>query len=143
MSSPHPRKLVVAALVGDGRGRVLVTRRRPDQPLPDQWEFPGGKIEPGEAPEAALARELVEEIGARVEVGTVWDVLHHWYPTYEVLMLVYPCRLAAGDTPRAIEVADLAWAYPTDLDRYDILPADRPLIERLQREGLPAFLAAI
>jgi 8-oxo-dGTP diphosphatase len=132
--------LVVAALVGDGDGRVLITRRRPDQPLPDQWEFPGGKIEPGESPAHALARELAEEIGVRVEVGTIWDVLHHQYPAYEVLMLVYPCRLAVASTPRCIQVADLAWARPDELDRYDILPADRPLIDRLVREGLPPDL---
>jgi 8-oxo-dGTP diphosphatase len=135
------RKLVVAALVIDDEGRVLITRRRPDQPLPDQWEFPGGKIEPGESPQRALARELAEEIGARVVVGTIWDVLHHEYPAYEVLMLVFPCRLVAGDEPRALEVADLAWVRPADLHRYDILPADRPLIERLVREGPPQIPA--
>jgi 8-oxo-dGTP diphosphatase len=135
------RKIVVAALVCDADGRVLITRRRPDQPLPDQWEFPGGKIEPGESPQRALARELAEEIGARVAVGTIWDVLHHQYPTYEVLMLVFPCRLLAGDEPRALQVADLAWVRPAELHRFDILPADRPLIERLVREGTPPLPA--
>jgi len=135
------RKIVVAALVCDDDGRILITRRRPDQPLPDQWEFPGGKIEPGESPQRALARELVEEIGVRVAVGTVWDVLHHQYPSYEVLMLVFPCRLRAGEEPRALQVADLAWVRPSELDRFDILPADRPLIERLVREGAPRLPA--
>ncbi|HUS67710.1 MAG TPA: (deoxy)nucleoside triphosphate pyrophosphohydrolase [Kofleriaceae bacterium] len=142
MSEPvAARKIVVAALVCDADGRVLITRRRPDQPLPDQWEFPGGKIEPGESPQRALARELDEEIGARVAVGAIWDVLHHQYPTYEVLMLVFPCRLLAGDEPRALQVADLAWVRPTELHRFDILPADRPLIERLVREGTPPLPA--
>ena len=141
MNEPSARVLVVAALVGDDRGRILITRRRPDQPLPDQWEFPGGKIEPRESPQRALARELAEEIGARVAVGTIWDVLHHQYPAYEVLMLVFPCRLLAGDEPRAIQVADLAWVTPAEMSRYDILPADRPLIERLVREGPPRLPA--
>jgi 8-oxo-dGTP diphosphatase len=141
-SSPGQPKLVVAALCGTADGRVLLTRRRPDQPLPDQWELPGGKIEPGEAPDEALVRELVEELGARVEVGPVWDVLHHRYPDGAVLMLVYACRLLPGESPRCLEVADLAWVAPDDLDGYDVLAADRPLLDRLRSEGLPGFCTA-
>ena len=132
-------KLVVAALVTDEAGRILLTRRRPDQPLPDQWEFPGGKMEPGESPEEALVRELSEEIGVRPEVGPVWDVLYHRYPDDAVLMLVYACRLAPGDEPRCLEVQTLAWARRDELAAYDILPADRPLVARLEREGPPAI----
>ena len=130
-------KLVVAALVTDAVGRILLTRRRPDQPMPDQWEFPGGKMEPGESPEEALVRELSEEIGVRPEVGPVWDVLYHRYPDYDVLMLVYACRLAPGAEPRCLEVGALTWARRDELVAYDILPADRPLVARLEREGPP------
>lgn len=132
-------KLVVAALVTDNAGRVLITRRRPDQPMPDQWEFPGGKMEPGESPEEALVRELSEEIGVRSQVGPVWDVLYHRYPDYDVLMLVYACRLAPGAEPRCLEVGALAWARRDELAGYDMLPADRPLVARLEREGPPAI----
>jgi 8-oxo-dGTP diphosphatase len=132
---PRDRKLVVAGLCVDGE-RVLITQRRADQPLPLQWEFPGGKIEPGEAPEVALARELREEIGVEVEIGRVWDVLFHAYPAYDVLMLVYRCRIVDGPA-RAIEVADLAWCTTSALGAYDILPADAPLIRRLVDEGIP------
>ena len=138
-TAQHP-VLVVAGLVGDGRGKVLLTRRRPDQPMPDQWELPGGKMEPGEAPEAALVRELVEELGARVEVGPIWDVLFHQYPDRAVLILVYACRLLPGEIVRCVEVADLAWVTPSELDAgLDVLPADRPLVDRLRREGPPGF----
>ena len=132
------RKLVVAGLiVGDDR-RVLITQRRADQALPLQWEFPGGKVEPGEAPVAALARELAEELGARVSVGRIWDVLFHAYPDFDLVMLVYACRLAPGSEPRAVEVADLAWVATDELPgAWDILPADRPLVERLVAEGPP------
>jgi len=130
------RKLVVAGLcVRDDR--VLITQRRADQPLPLQWEFPGGKIEPGEAPEIALARELREELGVAVHVGRVWDVLFHAYPDYDVLMLVYACRIVDGE-PACVEVADLAWCRSDELARYDILPADAPLVRRLEIEGAPA-----
>ena len=138
-SSPLPRKLVVAGLIVDERGQVLISQRRADQALGGLWEFPGGKIEPGEAPADALARELVEELGAAVDVGQVWEVLHHEYPTFELLMIVYRCRLRAGETARAVEVADLRWVAATDLPAADILPADRPLVERLVAEGPPAW----
>ncbi len=138
-SSPLPRKLVVAGLIVDERGQVLISQRRADQALGGLWEFPGGKIEPGEAPADALARELVEELGAAVDVGQVWDVLHHAYPTFELLMIVYRCRLRAGQTARAVEVADLRWVPAANLPADDILPADRPLVERLVAEGPPAW----
>lgn len=139
MSEPRARKLVVAGLVVDDAGRVLITQRAATWSLPLQWEFPGGKVEPGEAPAAALERELVEEIGARVEVGRIWDVLFHAYPTFDLVMLVYQCRLLPGEVARVVEVADLAWVSTSELPgTWDILPADRPLIDRLIAEGPPA-----
>jgi 8-oxo-dGTP diphosphatase len=122
--------LVVAALVQNEAGEILLTQRREDQDLPLYWELPGGKIEPGEAPEAALVRELREELGADADVGRVWDVLYHDYPGYDVYMLVYECRLR--DAPRAVEVKDVAWVAPSRLGDYRILPADAPLMARLR-----------
>lgn len=132
----NPRKLVVAGLILGDDGRVLITQRRADQALALLWEFPGGKVEPGEAPVAALERELREEIGVTVAVGRIWDVLFHAYPTFDLVMLVYACRIVDG-APRAVEVADLAWVAPGELGGWDILPADRPLVERLRVEKLP------
>lgn len=138
MSEPRPRKLVVAGLIIGRDGRVLITQRRADQAMPLQWEFPGGKVEPGESPAAALVRELVEELGVTVEVGRIWDVLFHAYPAFDLVMLVYACRIVAGE-PRPVEVAALEWVATSQLPgAWDILPADRPLIERLVREGLPS-----
>ena len=141
------RTLVVAGLIVGDDGRILITQRRPEQALGGKWEFPGGKVEPGEAPVAALARELVEEIGVTVAVGRIWDVLFHAYPEFDLVMLVYVCRIitslpgadirSSGGAPRAVEVADLAWVSPGDLGEWDILPADRPLVERLGVESLP------
>ncbi len=130
------RTLVVAGLMVRGDGRVLITQRRADQALPLQWEFPGGKVEPGEAPVAALPRELAEEIGVTVEVGRIWDVLFHAYPAFDRVMLVYACRIVDGEA-RPVEVAAVEWVPPAELSRWDILPADRPLVERLVHEGPP------
>jgi 8-oxo-dGTP diphosphatase len=121
-----------------GDRRVLIAQRRADQALPLQWEFPGGKVEPGESPERALARELAEELGIAARVGRIWDVLFHPYPEFDLVMLVYACAIDRG-TPRAIEVAAVAWVAPDDLARWDILPADRPLVDRLAREGPPVI----
>ena len=134
----NERKLVVAGLIADG-GRVLITQRRADQSLPLQWEFPGGKVEPGEAPVAALVRELAEEIGVVVEVGGIWDVLFHAYPAFDLVMLVYACRISDGK-PAAVEVADVAWVAVEELPTWDILPADRPLVDRLVDEGPPPWM---
>jgi 8-oxo-dGTP diphosphatase len=130
------RKLVVAGLIVRD-GRLLITQRTQPPALAGNWEFPGGKIEEGEAPEVALARELREEIGVDVRVGRIWDVLFHRYPDFDLIMLVYACAIADGE-PRAVDVGDLAWVLPVELPRWDILPADRPLVERLRTEGLPS-----
>jgi len=129
------RTLVVAGLIVGDDGRILITQRRADQALGGKWEFPGGKVEPGEAPVAALARELAEEIGVTVAVGRIWEVLFHAYPEFDLVMLVYVCRI--NGAPSAVEVADLAWVAPRDLACWDILPADRPLVERLGADGVP------
>jgi 8-oxo-dGTP diphosphatase len=141
MSSPARRRLlVVAGLLADPHGKVLFSQRRADQAHPLAWELPGGKLEDGESPEVALARELREELAVEVAVGPVWEVLFHAYPDFDVLMLVYPCRLAAGQVPRCAQVADLAWRVPGDLEGLAVLPADAPLVERLATEGLPPYL---
>ena len=136
MTAPRVRKLVVAGLIIGDDHRILITQRRADQELPLLWEFPGGKVEPGESPVAALVRELDEEIGVTIAVGRIWEVLFHAYPAFDLVMLVYVCRIVEG-TPRAVEVADLAWVAAHDLRRWDILPADRPLVDRLGVENLP------
>jgi 8-oxo-dGTP diphosphatase len=136
VTESRKRTLVVAGLVIGSDRRILITQRRADQALPLLWEFPGGKVEAGEAPIDALVRELTEELGITVRVGRIWDVLFHAYPAFDLVMLVYPCWIIAGE-PRAVEVADLAWSRADELVRWDILPADRPLVERLTAEGPP------
>ena len=125
----RPRKLVVAALVRD-RSKILMSRRRADQPMPNLWEFPGGKVEPGEAPTDALAREVREELGCEVAVGRIHEVVFHAYPEFDLYMLVYEARLTGG-TPRALDVAEVAWVEAAHLPALDLLPADYPLARAL------------
>jgi 8-oxo-dGTP diphosphatase len=129
VSGERPRKLVVAALIREGR-RVLMSRRRADQPMPLLWEFPGGKVEPGEHPEAALAREVREELGCTVAVDRIFEVVFHPYPAFDLVMLVYAARIVEG-TPRPVEVAEVDWIEASRLPGLDLLPADYPLAEAL------------
>ena len=131
----RPRKLVVAALIRRG-GRILVSQRRADQAMPLLWEFPGGKVEAGESPTEALAREVREELGCDVEVGRIDDVVFHAYPTFDLYMLVYACAVVRGE-PAPVEVAQLAWVTPAELPALDLLPADFPLARRLAGEAVP------
>lgn len=134
----RPRKLVVAALCQDGTGAVLLSKRRPDQAMPNLWELPGGKIEPDELPEEALRRELREELAVEAEIGAIYEVIGHRYPEFDLLMLVYACRL--DRPPMAREVAEVRWVPPEKLLELSILPADLPLIERLMREHRPVAI---
>jgi 8-oxo-dGTP diphosphatase len=111
-----------------------MSRRRADQPMPLLWEFPGGKIEPGESPQAALVREVREELGCELSVGAIFDVVFHAYPDFDLYMLVYAGVIAAG-TPRAVEVAEIAWVSAADLPKLELLPADYPLADALARAG--------
>jgi 8-oxo-dGTP diphosphatase len=123
------RKLVVAALVRDGT-KVLMSRRRPDQPMPGLWEFPGGKVEPGESPIEALEREVNEELGCAVAVGRIHEVVFHPYGDFDLYMLVYEASISSG-TPRAVQVAEVAWIEAARLPELDLLPADYPLARAL------------
>ena len=124
----HPRKLVVAGLCRRA-GRILLTRRRADQPMPLLWELPGGKIEEGEDPRDALRREIGEELGVRARVGRPADVIFFRYRDFDLLMMVFACRVFGE--PRPLEVAAVRWVEPGRLAEYKCLPADRALLRRL------------
>ncbi|MCA9538536.1 MAG: 8-oxo-dGTP diphosphatase MutT [Myxococcales bacterium] len=113
--------------------RYLISRRPAGTHLADWWEFPGGKLESGEAPAEALVRELREELGVEVEVGDVFAVGHHAYPEREVVLLVYDARIIGGE-PTCREVAEFRWVTAAELIALELPPADRPVIDRLRRE---------
>jgi 8-oxo-dGTP diphosphatase len=123
-----PNVIVGAAMLLDGR--VLACERSRPPETAGWWEFPGGKVEPGETDEAALARECVEELGVRVEVGARVgaDVP---LPGGRAVLRVFAVRLLDGDLPRPLEHAALRWLGPDELDSVPWLPADRPIVAEL------------
>jgi 8-oxo-dGTP diphosphatase len=121
--------LVVAAAVVEREGRIMLCQRLPNAHNALKWEFPGGKLEAGESPEAALARELWEELGVRVAVGRVRDAVYYRYPDRDVLLLFYGCAIVEGE-PRTVECNAIAWATPEALPGYDFAGADLAFVER-------------
>ncbi|MFT9360162.1 8-oxo-dGTP diphosphatase MutT [Acetobacter okinawensis] len=129
------RKLVLvsAAALIDVRGHILLARRPEGKSMAGLWEFPGGKVEPGETPEAALVRELHEELGLDMARACLapFTFASHAYPGFDLLMPLYICRRWQG-TPTAREGQKLAWVAPSALRDYAMPEADLPFIPLLQ-----------
>ena len=124
--------LVVACALVDADGRVLIAQRPAGKPMAGLWEFPGGKVEDGEAPEQSLIRELKEELGIVVKEACLAPLTFasHVYPDFHLLMPLYVCRRWEGQII-ATEGQTLAWVKPNRLRDYDMPPADVPLISHL------------
>ena len=134
ISRDVPRSTIVAAAaLVDGDGRVLVQRRPAGAELAGLWEFPGGKLEPGESPEAALVRELREELGIDVDMERLAPACFASEPRADrhLLLLVFICRKWRG-VPAALQAAELKWLRPAELYALEMPPADRPLIGLLE-----------
>ncbi len=132
-AAPGRVVLVVAVALIDAQGRILLARRPEGKKMAGLWEFPGGKMEKGETPEAALARELHEELGIETAPRDFAPFVFasHAYDSFHLLMPVFLCRRWKGE-PRGREGQKLAWVAPADLVEYPMPPADRPLIPMLR-----------
>ena len=133
MTPARPIVLVVAVALVDVDGRVLIARRPEGKTMEGLWEFPGGKVEDGETPEAALIRELKEELDIDMEQSCLAPLTFasHTYDEFHLLMPLYVCRVWQG-TPEAREGQELAWVSPRRLRDYPMPPADRPLVAMLR-----------
>jgi 8-oxo-dGTP diphosphatase len=129
VSEPLKTVLVVAVALVDADGRVLIAQRPEGKQLAGLWEFPGGKVEPDERPEAALIRELKEELGIDVKEACLAPFVFtsHAYESFHLLMPLYLCRRWSG-TVQAREHAALKWVRPNRLRDYPMPPADEPLV---------------
>ena len=128
-----PRLVLVAACaLVDADRRVLIARRPPGKPLAGLWEFPGGKVEPGETPEDAVIRELHEELGVKIDVPCLAPLTFasHSYETFHLLMPLFVCRRWRND-PVAREGQETKWVRANRLRSFPMPPADEPLISHL------------
>jgi 8-oxo-dGTP diphosphatase len=126
--APFRLVLVAACVLLDQDGRILIAKRPEGRTLAGLWEFPGGKVEPGEAPEPALIRELAEELGISIAPAdlTPLTFASHAYPDFHLLMPLYLCRRWQGEVV-AHEGQELRWVKPDTLGAYAMPPADEPL----------------
>jgi mutator protein MutT len=120
----------VTAAIIERDGAVLIARRPAGGRHPGAWEFPGGKVEPGESPRQCLAREMVEEMEVTVEVAGELARVRHHYPDLVIDLIAFRCEITRGQ-PADIGCDAHAWAEPGSLGDYDLLPADRELVELL------------
>ncbi|GAA3766476.1 (deoxy)nucleoside triphosphate pyrophosphohydrolase [Microbacterium kribbense] len=127
--------VVGAAIIRDGL--ILCAQRGAGSVLAGLWEFPGGKIEPGETARAALSREIAEELQCEVTVGAQLTRTIHDYDFGTVVLTTFACRLTAG-TPRLTEHAAMRWLAPAELDLLEWAPADIPTVRLLQHPSAPA-----
>ncbi|NIJ19129.1 8-oxo-dGTP diphosphatase [Sphingomonas naasensis] len=126
--------LVVAVALVDAEGRVLVQQRPPGKPMAGLWEFPGGKVEPGEVPEAALVRELAEELGIEAEPGALTPIAFasETLGARHLLLLLYRADAWQG-TPEPRHASALRWVHPAAMRALAMPPADVPLVDALER----------
>ena len=125
---------IVCAALADGDGKVLLQQRPLGKAMAGLWEFPGGKIDDGESPEAALARELNEELGLEVAPADLHPLgfASHRYDRFHILLLLYLCRIWRG-APAALEGQALAWVAPAAMSAYPMPAADEPLVAMLRK----------
>lgn len=128
-ASDNPKIRVVAAVIEE-RGRYLITQRRPVAVLPLLWEFPGGRVEPGETDAAALAREVSHRLGVTVSVGKLISYISHPYERYSVDLHLYGCTIQVGQ-PSAVNVHAFAWVESDAFDDYPFTPADEVSVAAL------------
>lgn len=124
---------VVAAIICH-EGKIFCTQRGYGD-FKDGWEFPGGKVEPGETPEQAIVREIQEELGAEIAVDSFYEQVEYDYPTFHLSMGCYLCHVVSGHLT-LLEHEAATWLAPSELGTLDWLPADAGVVERLQRSEI-------
>ena len=126
--STRPIRVVAAVIAREGR--YLITQRRPTALLPLLWEFPGGRVEPGESDAEALAREVKHRLGVGVKVGSLISFVSHKYDRYTVDLHLYECAIVSGE-PVERNVLAFQWVTSRDFDRFPFTPADEASMSKL------------
>jgi len=125
-------KLVTAAIIINN-GKVLIAQRAENQQLAGKWEFPGGKVEPGETPEECLKREIKEELGINIEVNDFFGESTYHYDTGTIKLLAYKSQWIDGECKLSVH-SRIKWVKPYELENYDFAPADIYFVNKLKEE---------
>jgi 8-oxo-dGTP diphosphatase len=121
------KRLFVSCAIIERSGLVLAARRSPAMAQPDKWEFPGGKLKPGETPAASLIREIQEELAVTIEVTEALPPSDYDYPAFALTLYPFTATIRCGE-PKALEHSELIWLPPAELPRLDWAPADLPVL---------------
>ena len=127
--------IAVSAAIVVRDGRVMLCRRRDEGDQALKWEFPGGKLEAGETPEAALERELAEELRISTRTGRIYDVKRHMSGGRDILLMFFRSEILSGE-PEPLECSAVTFVLPEELPGFDLAPADMEIAQRIATEGL-------
>lgn len=128
---PLPHKIIGVGVIWNDRQQILIDRRRPGGAMGGLWEFPGGKLEPGETIEECIKREIQEELGIVIEVGKHLITIEHDYTHLRVTLTVHQCKYLQG-VPQAIECDEIRWVTLDEIDRYTFPEANGQIIAALR-----------
>ena len=131
---PVPHKRIGVAAIADAQGKILIDRRKQEGLLGGLWEFPGGKIEPGESAEDCVRREIKEELGIEIEVGSRLITIDHAYTHFKVTLNVFNCTHLSGD-PQPLESDEVRWVTLNEIDEYPFPKANSQIIEALKQQA--------
>lgn len=129
-------KLITAGIIYNENGEILVTQRASNDSCGNGWEFPGGKIEPGEQPTDALLREIQEELEADIEVDSIFDAVFYSYEKFSVFIVFYKCRLINNSDIKLNVHQNYKWVKPEKINEVEMLPADVPVSKKIAKEAI-------
>jgi 8-oxo-dGTP diphosphatase len=132
ITSPIPHKFIGVAVIWNDQGKILIDRRRLEGLMGGLWEFPGGKIEPGETVEQCIQREIQEELGIGIEVGEHLITIDHTYTQLRVTLTVHHCRHITG-IPQPIECDEIRWITLDEIDHFTFPKANSQIIAALMK----------
>lgn len=130
--SALPHKVIGVAVIWNEQGQILIDKRRKQGMHGGFWEFPGGKIEPGETIAACIEREIIEELGIVIEVGASLMTIEHDYTKFTVTLCVHNCRYVSGE-PQTLECDEIRWVTLDELDQFTFPKANEQIITALRK----------
>ena len=133
--STLPHKRIGVAVISDRQGKILIDRRKAEGEMGGLWEFPGGKIEPGETVVECIKREIKEELNIEVNIGDRLTSITHSYKTFKVTLYVHDCEYLSGE-PQPLESEEILWIDPCSMNQYQFPQANQQIINLLQQRGI-------